>query len=262
MSAGALYFGRVAHRRMRPVAHRLSYRVFSALLDLDRLDELDRSLKIFSRNRFNLFSFYDRDHGHGRPADLAAHIRKLLARAQFPEAAQILLLCYPRILGYAFNPLAIYYCRDAAGRLRTIIYEVRNTFGGRHSYVIPVTDEAEIVQSAKKQLHVSPFMAMETRYDFRLSQPDGDDLSVAILQSDGEGPLLSASFHGTRGPLDDRTLRRAFFAYPLMTVKVIAGIHFEALKLMLKGMKLLEAPSNPAESVTVIRARDEFSSAA
>jgi hypothetical protein len=250
---GALYFGAVAHRRLRPVGHRLEYRVFSMLVDLDRLDALDRGLRYFSRNRFNLFSFHDRDYGHGRPADLAGHIRATLAKAGVAADGRIRLLCYPRILGYAFNPLAVYYCANAAGDLAAIIYEVRNTFGGRHSYLIPIAEGggAVIRQSADKAFHVSPFMAMDMRYDFRLS-PLGERLAVAIRQSDAAGPILHASFAGVRRPLDDRTLLRAFFQYPLMTVKVIAAIHFEAVRLLLKGLRLQAGAPEPADPVSVV----------
>lgn len=253
--AGALYFGDVRHRRLKPVGHRLRYRVFSMLLDLDRLDELDRGLRLFSRNRFNLFSFHDRDHGHGGPADLAGHIRATLAAARISADGRIRLLCYPRILGYAFNPLAVYYCEDGEGRLAAILYEVRNTFGGRHSYLIPVEAGpagGAVRQAADKVFHVSPFMEMETRYEFRLAPP-GERLAVAIRQSDREGPVLFASFSGKRRPLDDGTLLAAFFRYPLMTVKVIAAIHVEAVRLLMKGLRLRKGAPDPALPVSLVR---------
>lgn len=253
LETSALYFGRVTHRRLRPVAHDLSYAVFSMLLDLDDAGEIAGRLRLFSRNRFNLFSFHDRDHGSGRPDDLAAHIRTTLASAGIDGSGPIALLFYPRILGYAFNPLAVYYCRDGRGALSAIVYEVRNTFGGRHSYIIPTTDESEVVrQTADKRFHVSPFMAMETRYHFRLSPP-GEDVAVVIRQSDKDGVLFNAAFNGARVDLTDRNLARAFVAYPLMTLKVIAGIHWEGLKLVLKGLKLKKAPNDPESAFTIVR---------
>ena len=252
-AAGALYFGDVAHRRVKPVGHRLKYRVFSLLLDLDRLDALDRSLRFFSRNRFNLYSFHDRDYGHGRPGDLAAHIRATLTAAGIAADGRIRLLCYPRILGYAFNPLAVYYCENAAGDLAATIYEVRNTFGGRHSYLIPVEGGGAVVrQDADKVFHVSPFMEMATRYEFRLTRP-GARILVAIRQSDAEGPVLYATFAGRRRRLDDRTLLKAFVSHPLMTLKVIAAIHFEALRLFFKGLRLRAGAPDPAAPVSVVR---------
>lgn len=252
----ALYFGEVSHRRLKPVGHVLRYRVFSALFDLDQLDELDRRLKFFSRNRFNLFSFHDRDYGHGKPSDLAAYVRATLKDAGVAADGRIGLLCYPRILGYAFNPLAIYYCENRAGGLVAIVYEVRNTFGGRHSYLIPVEGTGDVVrQGADKVFHVSPFMEMETRYEFRLSRP-GERVAVAIRQSDAEGAMLHATFAGERRPLDDRTLLKAFLRYPLMTVKVIAAIHFEAVRLLFKGLRLRAGAPDPVVPVSVVRSNE------
>ena len=249
--ASALYFGRVMHRRLKPVAHRLEYKVFSMLIDLDEIDALDRALRWFSRGRFNLFSFHDRDFGSGE-GDLAASVRATLAAAGVDGGGPVRLLFYPRILGYAFNPLAVFYCHDAAGRLSAILYEVRNTFGGKHAYLIPVEGDAEIVrQAADKNFHVSPFMEMATRYHFRLSRP-GEAIAVVIRQTDAEGAVLNAAFTGERRALDDAALIAAFFRYPLMTVKVIAGIHFEALRLLAKGMKLRAGGPDPAEPVTVV----------
>jgi DUF1365 family protein len=247
----ALYFGRVMHRRLKPVEHRLEYRVFSLLVDLDELDALDAGLNLFSRNKFGLFAFHDRDYGDGSP-DLALYVRGLLREAGIVAGGAIKLLCYPRMLGYAFNPLAVYYCHAKDGALAAIIYEVRNTFGGKHSYLIPVEGDPNIVrQSAGKNFHVSPFMEMETRYNFRLTKP-GDEIAVVIRQTDAEGAVLNAAFTGERVELTDRNLLRAFVGYPLMTVKVIAGIHWEAFRLLLKGMKLLKGAPDPVESVTIV----------
>ncbi|MEO0879091.1 MAG: DUF1365 domain-containing protein [Pseudomonadota bacterium] len=257
----ALYKGRVTHRRLKPVDHRLSYRVFSMLIDLDALDAMDQALTWFSRSRFNLFSFYDRDYGFDKavrgPVDLAAHVRETLAAAGVgPEAgARIELLCYPRILGYAFNPIAVYYCYDREERLRAIFYQVSSTFGERHTFLIPVEEDDGVVrQTAAKRLHVSPFMGMDMRYDFRLSRPQpatGSALAVIIDQADKEGPILHAAFTGVREQVTDKTLRRAFFSYPLMTLKIIAGIHFEAARLMAKGMRLLTGPKAPSDPVSL-----------
>jgi hypothetical protein len=250
---GALYLGRVMHRRLKPVAHRFAYRVFSMLIDLDSLDALDARLKFFSHGRFNLFSFHDCDYGAGKPDDLATYVRGVLADAGVACDGPIRLLCYPRMLGYAFNPLAVYYCHDAAGALTAVLYEVRNTFGGKHSYLIPVEREARVIrQAADKNFHVSPFMPMAMRYHFRLTRP-GDDVAVAIRQTDADGAVMNAVFTGTRVEMTDRTLVKVFFAYPLMTVKVIAAIHVEAFRLLLKGMKPVKGGADPAAPVTVSR---------
>ena len=138
----AIYEGVVTHSRLKPVRHDLRYRVFSFLLDLDRITETADRLRFFSRGKFNLFSFHDRDHGAGRPENLAAYIRISLRAAGLNAGGRILLHCYPRMLGYAFNPLAVYYCYDATDRLSAMVYEVNNTFGDRHAYLVPVEGSA------------------------------------------------------------------------------------------------------------------------
>lgn len=237
----ALYAGQVIHVRSRPKRHRLRYRVFSLLVDLDEMPRLDGSLRLFSHNRRGLFSVHDRDHGDGEIGGLKRWVGDLLREGGIAEdCPQILMLCYPRILGYVFNPLTVYFCKDAAGSLRAVLYEVCNTFGERHSYLIPVeagTDEDTIAQQCEKRMYVSPFMPMDCHYRFRVVPP-GDDISIAINEEDSDGPLLHASFSGKRRALTDRTLLGAFFTYPLMTLKVTAAIHWEALRLWAKGVPI------------------------
>lgn len=253
--ASALYEGRVVHRRLRPVAHRLEYRVFSALIDLDELPALDAAFNRFSRGRANLFSFHDADYGVGAPADLAAHIRESLRERGVDAAGPIRLLCYPRMLGYAFNPLAVYFCHGGDGGLSAVLYEVTSTFRERHAYLAPIeaADASALRHAADKRLHVSPFMDMDARYDFYV-RPPADEVVVAIRQSDGEGALLNAVFAGRRVPLSDRALVGAFARHPLMTLKVIAAIHWEAAKLLAKGLRLRAGPPAPAEPISLARA--------
>lgn len=252
MTGSCLYFGSVMHERLRPRRHALRYRVFSMLVDLDEIPALAARLRLFSHNRFNLFSFHDRDHGGSDGAALRPYVEASLARAGIAlEGGAICLLCFPRMLGYVFNPLSIYFCHHRDGALRAILYEVRNTFGEMHSYLIPVSGAPAVVrQSCEKEFYVSPFMAMDCRYEFRLAVPD-ERLAVTIRQTDREGPILHASLEGRRVKLGDRTLLRAFLRYPLMTLKVIAGIHWEAAKLWRKGLRPLPRPAPPRDALTI-----------
>ena len=175
MSASALYVGRVGHRRHRPRVHRLDYRVFSLLLDLDELPDLGRRLRLFAHNGRALFPSWTGITARATAHPLAPHVRGLLARAGVHDAdGPIRLLCYPRVLGFVFNPLSVYYCHGADGALRALIYEVNNTFGERHSYVIPVAgDGGPIRQTCRKVFYVSPFLPMDCTYHFRVTHPGG-----------------------------------------------------------------------------------------
>lgn len=245
------------HRRLRPRAHQLNYRVFWLLLDLAEIDGLDQRLRLFSRNRFNLLSFHDRDHGDGSGTALRPQIEDFLMRAGIDIGdGPIRLLTMPRVLGYVFNPISLYCCHQADGRLAAMIYEVTSTFGVRHAYVIPVPSEDQaaglIRQGAAKALYVSPFMEMEMDYAFRGHAP-GERLDLTIDGLDTEGVLITAAMSGERRPLQDRQLWAAALALPLMTLKVMAAIHWEALKLWLKGVRLTRQPPPARESVTIQR---------
>lgn len=255
LPGSALYVGKVMHQRLRPRRHRLSYGMFSLLLDVDRVAELSRSLLFFSHNRFNLFSFHDGDHGDGSGKPLRAHVERQLERAGIGGVdGPILLLSMPRILGYAFNPLSVYFCHDRDGRTRAILYEVNNTFGQRHSYLIPVDEPDRVIrQACTKDFYVSPFIGMAMDYAFRVAPP-GETLALHITASDADGPLMIAAYSASRRQLTDSSLARAFLAFPLLTLKVVAGIHWEALRLWLKGVRLHPRPAPPDEAVTVVPA--------
>lgn len=253
MPQSCLYFGQVMHARLRPFRHRFAYRVFSMLVDLEELPALDARSKLFGYNRARLFSFQDRDHG-ARDGTPALHwVRARLADAGLAAAgAKIYAHCFPRILGYAFNPLTVYFCHDAAGRLAAMLYEVKNTFGEQHGYLIPVDParaaDAPVVQRAEKNFHVSPFIGMRATYRFRVDAPE-DRFAMLIRQSVPEGELLIATHVAERAPFADAEFAKAFVAYPLLTLKVIVGIHWEALKLWLKGAKYHPRPAPPAAAV-------------
>lgn len=245
----ALYAGQVWHQRLRPVQHRFCYRVDSFLFDLDELGELDKRLRLFSINRFNLFSLYWRDLGARENRHPRAYLEALLKREGFiTPLHRAALLCYPRILGYTFNPLSIYYCYNQHGQPFAVVYEVSNTFGERHSYVMKAyspSNRDAMTHSADKAFYVSPFMGMNQRYHFTL-KPPGEQLTVLIRQDEAGAPIFSAGFHGRHKPFSDATLARSFLALPLMTVKVTAAIHWQALKLWCKGLKIQPRPPKPA----------------
>jgi len=247
----ALYIGSVMHRRVTPRRHRLRYRAFWMLIDLDTVDALDRRLALFSRNGFNLFSFHDADHGDGKTEPLRDYVeRTLSAHGIEIPGGRIALLCMPRILGYVFNPISIYFCYRADGSLAALLYEVRNTFGQMHSYLLPVTGETPVVhQHCAKQFYVSPFLDMDMTYDFRVAPP-GQHISVVVAAHDRRGAVLVASLVGERRAMSDRALTAIFFSLPFMTLKVMVAIHWEALKIWWKGMRLYPRPPAPRHAVT------------
>jgi DUF1365 family protein len=246
--AAALYLGDVMHARLKPIGHRFSYRVMSLLIDLDRLAEADQQSPLFGVNRAALYSFHEADHGARDRSSLRAYVQRCAAERGIDlTGGRVLLLCYPRLLGYTFNPLSVYFGYRADGELALLIYEVRNTFGEIHPYILPVTSgeisDAGVRQQQDKQFYVSPFIEMAMRYHFRVRPPDAR-VQLRILETDSEGPLLAATFNGSRRALSTRQLLRAFFAFPLVTLKIMAAIHWEALRLWLKGARL--APRHEA----------------
>lgn len=250
MPETCLYHGEVVHRRLSPLRHELRYRVFNLFADVDRLEETSRHLRLFSYNRFNLFSISDRNHGPGDGTPIRDHAWKLMRAAEGGDGVRrIFMFCYPRVLGYVFNPLTVYYGVDADERLRVMVYEVNNTFGGRHSYVVPVGQS--FAQSAPKQFFVSPFNAVEGRYLFRFTAPE-ETMALGVALSVGGVPVLKAYVSGRRCPLDDATLLRSFLSVPFLTLKVIGAIHLQAAKLWWKGLKLNRRPAMPNHTVDVL----------
>jgi hypothetical protein len=243
----ALYSGSVVHRRLGAVPHRFRYRLFWLFVDLDDLEDLSRRLRLFSHNRFNLFSLFDRDHGDGGDRSLRGQAVALLAvNGVTAEIGAIRLLCMPRTLGYGFNPLSVYYCFDREGALAALIYEVRNTFGGRHSYVAPAKAAAGFLRHAcDKTFFVSPFLPMGLSYEFQAARP-GASVMIAIRAVGPDGPVLRAALAGERRPMTDQGLLRAALAAPFVALKTIAAIHWEALRLLAKGVRYRGPDATPA----------------
>ena len=245
----ALYRGEVMHRRLRPRPHRLRYRLFSLYLDLDELDGLSGRLRLFARNRFAPLAFHDRDHLAGTDEPLRAQVERLLTGAGIAwDGGAIRLLTMPRLLGFVFNPLNVWFCFRCDGGLAAIAYEVNNTFGERHCYVLPAAGEGAVRQDCAKAFHVSPFLPMELDYAFRVAPP-GERLALGITVSDRESPLLTAVHTARRRALSDAELARALVAYPLLTLKVVAGIGWEAARLWAKRVPVFHHPDRAAQSI-------------
>lgn len=234
--------GWVSHHRGARPRHGFCYRVVLTLLDLDELSTLDRRLRLFGHNRGRPVSFRDEDHlaasGRGVRADLAETVRT--AGHAMPEG-RVEVLTHCRILGYVFNPISVFYCYDREENLSLVVAEVNNTYGDRHSYVLPVGD-ASFEWRTKKLMHVSPFFQPDAgTYRWKLPPP-ADRVSLGIDLTREGATSLAARLSASRRPLTDGALASALVRYPFMTAKVIAAIHFEALRLRLKGARFWSRP--------------------
>ena len=246
-----IYNGKVIHRRFKPKEHYFKYNVFSLLVDLDELEIIENKIKIFSYNKFNIISFFDKDHGPRDDTSLKEWVIKNLKDIGIDnERIRVKLLCYPRIFGYVFNPLSVFFIYDENSKLISILYEVKNTFGEQHTYIFKTDDEKVITNDCTKKFHVSPFIEMECHYYFRVTKPS-DKISVIIDQNDKDGKLLYASQDGKAKELNEKNLLFSYISHPLMTFKIIAAIHYEALKLWLKGIKIIKKKFNIKNNISI-----------
>lgn len=254
MAGSALYVGRVAHERLRPKRNRFSYGVCFVYVDVDELEELDGRLRLFSHNRGNLVSLRDSDHGARDGSPLRPWIDSVLARAGMDlEGGTVHLLAFPRMLGLGFFPVSLWFCRHRDGRLRAVLAEVNNTFGQHHGYLLhqdgaPLSDPVEL--EARKVFYVSPFIGMEARYRFHITEP-GEHASVRIFD-DVEGErLLVAEVTLERVPLDDRALRALVVRFQSMSARALLFIHWQAVRLVAKGIRLVPKPPLPEQEVSM-----------
>lgn len=252
MTASCLYRGQVMHHRLDPVGHRFTYDVVSLLVDLDELPEL--GLKLLTHNGRNLFSVQDKDLGDGGTprrwieAELARH-------SIFIPGGAVRVHLFPRFLGLGFTPLTTWFCHAADGTLSAVLYEVHNTFGERHAYLVRTEGDKRrtLRHSAEKCFHVSPLLGLGGNYAFTL-RPPGETFAITIRQTDRATgtPILIASHVAKRVPLTDTALLRAGLAYPLLPLKILGGIHWEALRIWLKGASFHPKPAPPASLVSFI----------
>jgi len=236
--SSCIYSGFVTHRRFKPKRHFFSYKTFSLLIDLNEIESLERKIKFFSYNKFNILSFYNLDHGPRDGSCLVTWTKKILAESKIDiGSGTIKLLCFPRFFGYVFNPLSVFYCYDENLQLKAVLYEVKNTFNEQHTYVFPASPSSNLIlHRCDKKFYVSPFIEMKTFYNFRLLKP-GKIINVFIKQSDIDGTLLIACQVGQKIELNTKNLFAQFLKHPLMSFKVILAIHFEAFRLWAKGIK-------------------------
>ena len=235
-----IYNGTVIHKRFKPKIHFFKYKVFSLLIDLSELDNLDKKTSFFSYNKFNLMSFFDKDHGDRDGSSLINWVKKNLKQNNINcENIKIKLLCYPRIFGYVFNPLSVFYVYDDNENLVSILYEVKNTFGEQHTYIFKINNNNLFKHNCEKKFHVSPFIEMNCNYFFKASKP-ADNISVVIDQYQSNEKILYASQNGKRTDFTTSELIKSYLKHPLMTFKIIAAIHFEAFKLWTKGIKFVQ----------------------
>ena len=246
-----IYTGNVVHKRFKPKIHFFKYKVFSLLIDLSEIHLLDKELKTFSYNKFNIISFYDKDHGARDGSSVENWVKENLKKNNINTSdIQIKLLCYPRILGYVFNPLSVFYIYDKNSNLISILYEVKNTFGEQHTYIFKTDINNNLVQHmCKKKFHVSPFIEMDCVYFFRLLKP-GNKISIIIDQNDKEGKILYASQDGVKSEITNSNITKSYLKHPLMTFKIILAIHFEAFKLWSKGIKFIKKKFKIKNNIT------------
>jgi DUF1365 family protein len=248
----ALYVGKLRHRRFSPRSHEFAYPVYMAFLDIDRLPELMRVSPFSSYNRWNWTSYCERDHFGDPQRTVRERLTEDAARygVTLPDGP-IFLLTHLRYLGYVFNPVSFFYCYDRGGRLALMMSEVNSTFGESHNYWLTATNERASAAAKRyttaKQMHVSPFRGMELHYDW-IFTPPGERL-VAHMNTISEGkPFFDATLQLEHRPWQRRQLHRVLASYPLMTLRVIGGIHWEALKLWLKQVPVFTHPAKIARA--------------
>jgi uncharacterized protein len=248
--ASCLYFGHVVHQRLRPVTHRFRYQVCGLLVDLDELSELDRRLALFSWNRPNIFGFYERDHGPRDGSSLKAWLQQHLSRIGVGVSpGPVRMLCFPRLFGYVFNPLTVWFCYQPGGGVAALVLEVSNIAHQSHSYVLSVdghSSEGWICADFAKRFPVSGFIGMDARYRCRVLAP-GDRMCVSVREFEHGDETLTAAWHGHRIPLTDASLLYALGRFPLMTVKISAAIYWQALRLISKRVPL--SPQDAASNL-------------
>jgi len=256
-----LYTVRVVHARRVAPLYRFTYRLFTVLFDIDQLDALHRARRCFSHNRFNVMSLDDRDHGRGEVGGLRRWAEDICATAGVALAGgRIRLLAQPRVFGWVFNPVSFWFCEHADGQLRAVIAEVRNTFGEKHSYLLTAAEMGTgasagsvlpygVELGKEKVFHVSPLFDLTGRYHFWFGEP-GAKLSVVLKETRESLPLIDTAMAGAARPFSDAGLLKQALRAPVQAFKVLAAIHWQALKIWLRGARFHKKPQPPQAEVT------------
>ena len=244
-----ILIGKVVHKRLSPIRHKLAYSVFALMLDCDDFSNLSKKTNLLSYNKFNLFSIYDKDHGNGEPIkDFLEEIKNNVITKK--PVVCFSMIAYPRVFGYVFNPLSTYFIYNKHSELISIFYEVKNTFGEQHTYIFKAQDEKTVQNKCKKKFYVSPFIEMDCEYHFKTLNPR-EQLSVVINQNDKDGKLLFASQDGISKDFNNKNLILSYLTHPLMTFKIIGAIHYEAFKLWAKRIKLISKKIKLKNNITI-----------
>lgn len=252
-----IYHGTVFHERHTPFSHKFTYRVFTLWLDIDQLKEFDNQLSLFSFNCWNAISIHNKDHALRDGSNIRPWIEKAGRDKKIDlSRCKIYMLCFPRVWNYVFNPITVFFCYNEKEELIAVLHQVKNTFGEQHGYFLPVEDFSQnknVKQHCEKTFHVSPFIHMDCEYRFRFKNP-GNELHFAIHQfqtkPDNKSKVLTATWDGAYRPLTNKNLLLSLLKHPLLSFKVIVGIHYEAVRLVIKGARYISKPKPPKKSVT------------
>lgn len=245
-AAALIVRGQVMHERVRPVQHRFVFPVFYLRINLARLQELNSFW--FGVNRWRFASLHTRDYGARDGSDLQCWMRNLLQTQNILADGDIWLQTFPRLFGYAFNPVSFWYCHDRGGALLAVLAEVNNTFGETHRYLLhdtkAITEGCELI--SKKNMHVSPFCEVKGLYKFRFRDTASSNL-VCLDYHDSDGLLIKTSVGGKTAPYTTAGLRVALLHQPWLTLGIVLGIHWQAFKLWRKHVPFFKKPAPPTE---------------
>jgi len=243
----------IIHKRFIPFKHTLKYEVPSLFINLDNLDQLSKNYKLFSLNSFNLFSIYEKDHGYRDKRSIKTFVKDSLSKFNIKyKHLNIMILCFPRILGYVFDPLSIIYCYDDK-KLISIFYEVKNTTNEQHTYIFKGNvnfEDFKLSHECAKQFYVSPFIEMEANYKF-FNRMQKDKININIdLYDKNNKKVLTASQHGKFIDFNSKNMFKFLYYNPLFGFKVMAGILYEAFKIIYKGGKYYARKKKPNDTVS------------